>query len=90
MKEYFKTKVPNTKEWVQMKALAIQKLREQGVTYDDISEIVGLSKTNCHRLKNRDVNVVVRSMFKSCIEQGIYPMKVKSKVVWALGCQNQN
>jgi hypothetical protein len=82
MKNYFKKKVPNTKEWVYMKALAIQRLRRKGLTYDEISEIVNLSKTNCHRLKNREISILVLAMFDEFVEKGIYPVKNKSKIEW--------
>lgn len=83
-KNYFLNEVSNTKEWTEIKIIAIKRLKAQRVKYKEMIDIFGLSYKNVLKLANREQNKTISLIFDSLIENKIYPIKENNKVSWQI------
>ena len=83
MKEYFKhkSKLP---EYVQMRRIAIKKMRLDGATDVQIAEVLSISKQAVGKLRrqNKPVDNEIEDKFHFRIAMRFYPMFVKKRIVW--------
>ena len=84
MKQYFtrhKSKLP---EYVQMKRIAIKKMRLDKATYREISEIIGLTPTACMRLHKKwdGIDKEIEDKFCFRVAMGHYPMFKNKRIIW--------
>ncbi len=84
MKHYFtrhKSKLP---EYVQMKRIAIKKMRLDKATYREISEIIGLTPTACMRLHKKwdGIDKEIEDQFHFRVAMGHYPMFKNKRIIW--------
>jgi hypothetical protein len=82
MKKYFKVKIPNNYEWVQMKRIAIKLLIQQGKTISEICEIVDLTKSNVFRNRKLPIDKEIEFKFVEMVHCELYPIKHKTKIKW--------
>jgi len=82
MKKYFKVKIPNNYEWVQMKRIAIKILTQQGKSIDEICKILGLTRSNIFRNKKLEIDKEIEYHFAYYVHRELYPIKEKTKVKW--------
>lgn len=82
MKKYFKVKIPNNYEWVQMKRIAIKLYLQQGKTVVEICNLVNLTRSNVFRNRRLKVDEEIDSLFVYYINNNLYPIKEKTKTKW--------
>jgi len=82
MNKYFKVKIPNNSEWVQMKRIAIKILIQQGKSISEICEIVDLTKSNVFRNRKLPIDKEVELKFIEMVHRELYPIKHKTKIKW--------
>ena len=84
MNQYFirhKSKLP---EYVQMKLIAIKKMRNDKATYKQIAEVIGISPQAVSKLhkKQGSINSDIERDFHKTIALRLYPMFDKKRIVW--------
>lgn len=83
MKEYFKykSKLP---EYVQMRRIAIKKMRLDGATDVQIAEVLSISKQAVGKLRNqlKEIDEEIELKFHFRVAMGYYPMFNKKRIVW--------
>ena len=82
MKKYFKVKIPNNYEWVQMKRIAIKLFLQQEKTVDEICKLVDLTRSNVFRNKRLPIDEKIEHMFAYHVHNSLYPVKHKTKTKW--------
>ena len=83
MKEYFKhkSKLP---EYVQMRRIAIKKMREDGATDVQIAEVLSISKQAVGKLRRqlKPIDEEIEIKFHFRVAMRFYPMFIKKRIVW--------
>jgi hypothetical protein len=82
MKKYFKVKIPNNYEWIQMKRIAIKLYLQQGKTVEDICKLVDLTRSNVFRNRRLKVDKEIDNLFVYYVNNSLYPVKHKTKTKW--------
>ena len=84
MNQYFirhKSKLP---EYVEMKRIAIKKMRNDKATYKQIAEVIGISQQAVARLDKKwdGINKEIEDKFHSRIAMAHYPMFKNKRIIW--------
>jgi plasmid maintenance system antidote protein VapI len=84
MKQYFNNYKSKLPEYVQMKRIAIKKMRNDKATYKQIAEVIGISPQAVSRLhkKQGSINSDIERDFHRTIALRLYPMFEKKRIVW--------
>ena len=84
MKHYFTSHKSKLPEYVQMKRIAIKKMRLDKATYREISEIIGLTPTACMRLHKKwdGIDKEIEDQFHFRVAMGHYPMFKNKRIIW--------
>ena len=82
MKKYFKVKIPNNYEWIQMKRIAIKLYLQQGKTIEEICKLVNLTRSNVFRNRRLKVDEEIDNLFVYYVNNSLYPVKYKTKTKW--------
>jgi DNA-directed RNA polymerase specialized sigma subunit len=84
MKQYFtrhKSKLP---EYVQMKRIAIKRMRNDNATYKEIAEVIGISQQAVSKLHKKwdGIDKEIQDKFCLRVAMGHYPMFKNKRIIW--------
>ena len=84
MKQYFNNYKSKLPEYVQMKRIAIKKMRNDKATYKQIAEVIGISQQAAARLdkKHDPIHKETEIKFHFRIAMGYYPVLIKKRIIW--------
>jgi|LakMenEpi03Aug12_release.lakeMendotaPanAssembly.Ray.scaffolds.fasta_scaffold267930_6 hypothetical protein len=76
LEEYFSVKQTNSKEWMQIKRVAIHLLIESGFKNNDISDIIGIGRKAIWEIKKEKPLKSLKKDFEVIIREKLYPKKI--------------
>ena len=80
--KYFKKKIPNIKEYREMRRVARHHLSKQGLSKKEIAEELGMAYKNVCLQAKKPIDEGIDEIYDRMISCELYPIKQKSKVVW--------
>jgi hypothetical protein len=84
MKHYFNNYKSKLPEYVEMKRIAIKKMRLDKATYKQIAEVIGISQQAVARLnkKQNGIDKEIQDKFHFRVAMGHYPMFKNKRIIW--------